>query len=186
MEPSAQAQVYSFRRWRLAWLMIAGLLATVVAALFTIAAGAFPRTQAWLLRIAAVLATLVFGGGTIFVAFRLFGRTPGLVLDHEGIIDNTSYSSVGRIPWAEIVGVRVIHPPGLRNRPFGPTIRPPRFVVIDVRDPALFLDRGSLLKRWLIRANAKGLGSPVAIVPSSVHIDTDQLIQHIRRTVGPS
>jgi hypothetical protein len=186
IEPSAETRVYPLRRWRLAWLMVFCLLATLVAALVIVAAGAFPPQQAWLAGIGGGLALLVFGAATISAASRLFGRQPGLVLDHEGILDNTSFSSVGRVPWTEITGVRVVHPPGFRNRPFGPTIRPPRFVIVDVRDPRPFLRRGNLLKRWLIRANAWGLGSPVAIAPSSVDVDTDKLIDYIRRIAGPA
>ena len=42
------------------------------------------------------------------------------------------------------------------------------------------------MKRWFLRANAAGLGSPVAISPASVRVDTDELAQYIRRIVGAS
>jgi hypothetical protein len=99
----------------------------------------------------------------------LFGRKPGLVLYHEGIIDNSAYSSVGRIPWSEVVSVRVERPPGFR-----------------MRDPQRLIDGGSLVKRWLLRGTLASFGSPVAISPANVLIDTDQLARYIRRIVGPS
>jgi hypothetical protein len=170
---------------RLAGLMVFGILITLIAVLSCVAAPAFPP-YAWLIGIGAGLAILLFGGTTIFAARRLFGRRPGLVLDHEGIIDDSSYSSVGRIPWSEITGVRVVRPPAFRNSLYGPAIQAPRFLVIEVRDPQRFIEHASPVKRWFLRANVAGLGSPVAISPSSVRVDADELAQYIRRIVGAS
>jgi len=186
IEPTHETREYPFKKGRLAAYMVFGILATLIGALACVAAGAFPPAQALLSAVGGGLAVLLFGGVTAFAASRLFGRRPGLVLDHEGIIDNSSYSSVGRIPWSEIVGVRVVRPPALRNRSLGPTIQPARFLVVDVREPQRFIDGNGPLKRWLLRANAAGVGSPVAISPAVVKIDTDELAQYIRRIVGPS
>lgn len=186
IEPSIEARAYPYKRWRLAWLTVFGFFATLIAAMFCVAAGAFQPQYVWLAGIGGGVATLLLGAMTVFTASRLFSREPGLVLDHEGIIDNSSYSSVGRIPWSEIAGVRVVTPPVVRRSPAAISIRPPRFLVVDVRDPQRFIDGASTLKRWFLRANAAGLGSPVAISPSSVDIDTAALALYIRRIVGSS
>lgn len=186
IEPSVETRAYPFRRWRLAWLTLFGFFATLIAAMFCVAAGTFQPRYVWLAGIGGGVATLLLGALTVFTVTRLFSRKPGLVLDHEGIIDNSSYSSVGRIPWNEITGVRVVTPPVVRRSPTAIPIQAPRFLVVDVRDPQRFIDGATLLKRWFLRANAAGLGSPVAISPSSVHIDTDALAQYIRRIVGAS
>ena len=184
IEPSHEARAYSYKRWRLAWLTLFGFFATLIAALFCLASGAFQPQYAWLAGIGGGVATLLLGALTVFTASRLLSRKPGLVLDHEGIIDNSSYSSVGRIPWSEITGVRVVTPPVVRRNLTALPVQAPRFLVVDVRDPQRFIDGSSLLKRWFLRANSAGLGSPVAISPASVHVDTDELAQYIRRIVG--
>jgi hypothetical protein len=184
IEPAMETHAYGFKKWRLAGLMIFGILVTLIAVLFCLAAPAFQH--AWLIGIGGGLAILLFGGTTVFTARRLFSRRPGLVLDHEGIIDDSSYSSVGRIPWSAIISVRVVRPPGFRSSLYGPTIRVPAFLVLDVRDPQRFIDGSALVKRWLLRGNLASFGSPVAISPASVHIDADELAQYIRRIVGPS
>jgi len=69
---------------------------------------------------------------------------------------------------------------------YGPTIRVPAFLVLDVRDPQRFIDGSTPVKRWLLRGNLTSFGSPVAISPASVHIDADELARYIRRIVGPS
>lgn len=184
-EPAIETRAYPFRKWRLAWFMVLAILVTLFAVLACLAAPAFPQHM-WLVRIGGGLAIVLFGGAAVFFAGRLFGRGPGLVLDREGIIDNSTYSSVGRIPWSEISGVRVARPPAYRNSLYGPALQVPRFLVIEVRDPRQFIDRSNPLKRWFLRANAAGLGSPVAISPASVHIDTDELAQYIRRISGVS
>lgn len=168
------------------WLAIFGLFAALIAALYCVAAPGNSVEQIWLTRIVAGAATLLFGALTVFMASRLLGAKPGLVLDHEGIIDNSAYSSVGRIPWSEITGVQVVRPKAYRTNLSGPAIQAPAFLVLTVRDPKRFIDGSTRLKRWLLRGNLRSFGSPVAISPASVHIDTNELAWYIRRIVGPS
>jgi hypothetical protein len=172
---------YPFRRLRLAGLLLMGVVLTLVAALVVLAAGAFAHND-WFARIAGVAGVLFFGACSAFAASRLFSRAPGLVLDHEGIIDRTSFSSVGRIPWSEVVDVRAIRPPTSVGRSLL-VIRPPKFLVLDVRNPQMFIDRGGLLHRLLLRSSNSTLGSPVAITPSSVHANADELAAIIRRVI---
>src|SRR5687768_14342618 len=59
-------------------------------------------------RIVSVLGTLLFGAGIIYGAVKLFDKRPGLVLDSEGIVDNSSAIAAGRIPWEEIVDIQTM------------------------------------------------------------------------------
>jgi hypothetical protein len=186
IEPRADSRAYPYRKWRLFWLAVFGFFATLIAALYCVAAPGSSPEQVWLTRIVSGVAALALGALTAFAASRLIGGKPGLVLDHEGIIDNSAFSSVGRILWSEVVGVQVVRPPGFRTSLYGPAIRAPAFLVIAVRDPQVFIDRSPPLKRWLLRGNLASFGSPVAISPASVHIDTDELGRYIGRIVGPS
>lgn len=186
IEPRAESRAYPFRKWRLFGIAIFGFFATLIAALFSVGAPGSSPEVAWLMRIGSGVLTLLLGAVTVFAVSRLVGRKPGLVLDHEGIIDNSAYSSVGRIPWSEIVSVQVVRPPGFRNSLYGPVIRAPAFLVVGVRDPQRFIDGSTLVKRWLLRGNFASYGSPVAISPANVHIDVDELARYIGRIVGPS
>ena len=186
IEPRTESRAYPYRKWRLFWLAVFGFFAALIAVLFCIAPPGNSLEQIWLTRIVSGVAALLFGALAVFAASRLIGGKPGLVLDHEGIIDNSAYSSVGRILWSEIIGVRVVRPPAIRTNRLGPAIRAPDFLVVNVRDPQRFIAGSTALKRWLLRGNLRSFGSPVAISPASVHIDAHELAWYIGRIVGPS
>jgi hypothetical protein len=178
-----ETRAYPFKRSRLAAFMV--FLVTFVAALLCLVAPAFPQ-HVWLIRIGSGLAILLFGGVTVFVAGRLFSRTPGLVIDNEGIMDN--FRLLERRPHslerdrrrADRATSQVPQQP-VRPRHPGASLPGHR----GARPTALHRSRecGETL---VLRANAAGLGSPVAISPASVHVDTDELAQYIRRIVGAS
>src|SRR5437764_14021730 len=44
---------------------------------------------------------LFFGLGSIYGWRKLFDTAPGLIIDSEGLIDNASAISAGRIPWSD-------------------------------------------------------------------------------------
>src|SRR5262245_19949122 len=55
----------------------------------------------------AIAAIGFFGLCGLFALFKLFDTTPGLILDAEGITDNSSAVSAGRIPWSDITGFTI-------------------------------------------------------------------------------
>jgi hypothetical protein len=51
---------------------------------------------------AAIAAILFFGFGIFYFLRKLIDKKPGLIIDDNGIIDNSSAVSVGLIPWSDI------------------------------------------------------------------------------------
>lgn len=43
--------------------------------------------------------------GTVFFTKRLLDKNPGLIIDEEGIVENSSAFSFGLIPWADIESI---------------------------------------------------------------------------------
>jgi hypothetical protein len=98
------------------------------------------------------LASVVFFGLCAIVAIpKLFDEKPGLVFASSGIIDNASSVSAGLIPWTEIIGAESFD------------VRKQKFLIIKVKDPQKYLDRGNRLKKLAITANYKMCGSPITI-----------------------
>jgi hypothetical protein len=90
------------------------------------------------------LASVVFFGLCAIAAIpKLFDKKPGLVFASSGIIDNASSVSAGLIPWAEIIGAESFD---LRNQ---------KFLIIKVKDPQKYLDRGNRLFHRIILLRGK-------------------------------
>jgi hypothetical protein len=98
---------------------------------------------------------------------RMCDRAPGLVLDRDGIIDNSTGTAAGRVRWEEITDIRF--------RMMGTQ----RFVTIDVVDPRRFVERGGAVKRLMKRVNNATLGSPINISIVGLAISPDELFRQI-------
>jgi hypothetical protein len=93
----------------------------------------------------------LFGFCGVYAGGKLFDRKPGLILNSQGIFDNSSAASLGLIPWERVRGLRVVSLSGQK------------FLVVDLSDPKEFLARAGLWNRWLAWMNWKFYGSPVQI-----------------------
>lgn len=158
----------------------------VKVALLTAGALLFVALGVWLLEIAdvqrrfpplyvkgaSVLAIGFFGLCLVFWLIKLFDGSPGLVLDREGIIDNSSALAAGRVAWREIRDVRVI------------SVQGQRFLAFVVDDPERYLGKGSILKRFLVKMNYRMYGTPIFISAHSLKMnfnELEKLIAEFRR-----
>ncbi|MES1199699.1 MAG: STM3941 family protein, partial [Pseudomonadota bacterium] len=78
-----------------------------------------------------IAAALLGALGAIFITRKLFDKRPGLVLSAEGIVDNSSGVAAGLIPWSDIEAFNVAE------------IRGNKFIVVLVKDPEKYLQRGN-------------------------------------------
>lgn len=123
----------------------------------------------WFVRGIGAFGTLFFGAVTLTRLYAMIRRQPALVIDREGIIDRVGWTAVGRIHWSEITGFRVV------------TMRPAKFLAIDVRDSAPFVARGNAVQRMLRSLNARRIGTPVSIAAVDLDIGLDELLATVRR-----
>ena len=119
----------------------------------------------WEMATALVVAVAFFGSCGLYALWKFFDAAPGLVIDEQGIIDNSSGMSAGRIPWSEIKGFHVT------------TVQRQRFLTIEVQDPAKYVQRASFLKRQLVSINAKYFGGPIQISAGTLKIGFDELLK---------
>ena len=132
----------------------------------------------WVARGLGLAAVVFFGICGVFGAKKIFDEKPGLVLNSSGLVDNASPAAAGFIPWSEVLGLGVLE------------IQKQKTLVVAVRDPEKYIDRGGALKRALNRANHKLTGSPVAISSVALKIDFSELVslfnRYHRKYGGPS
>ena len=100
----------------------------------------------------------------LFCVKKLFDKRPGLVLNSSGVVDNASAFSAGFIPWSDVAGARVHE------------IQGRKILVVNLRDPRKYADRGGALRRVLNRANSSMIGSPVAIPSTALEVDFEKLV----------
>jgi hypothetical protein len=111
-----------------------------------------------------LVTVLIFGLCVLVGLKMLFDKKPGLVFNSSGIVDNASDVAAGFIPWSEIVGTRVLE------------IQKQKTLIIGVRDPQKYIDRGGALRRTLNKSNYKMVGSPIAISSSTLKINFSELV----------
>ena len=178
-------QEIPLRKGKLALFLVLALGFVVVSVGLSPVGWFHVRRLAWFVEGVGVVGAVFFGACAVFCVIRLLSRRPGLVIDRGGIVDDTSYSSVGRVPWSQIVDVTITRMPT-----YWPSLflraTSPRIMVIDVRQPQLFVGRGNWLQRLLRRGSIDLLGSPVVISGSILHADLDDLARRIRQGASAS
>lgn len=111
-----------------------------------------------------ILSIIFFGPCAIFALKKLFDKKPGLVLNNVGMVDNSSGASAGLVPWSEIVGSEVFK------------IQEQKMLIIKVRNPQKYIERGGRLKQTLNSANYKMCGSPIVISSNNLDIKFPELL----------
>jgi hypothetical protein len=119
---------------------------------------------AFVMTMLLTVTVVFFGWCGLSAVWKFFDSAPGLIIDDQGIVDNSSGVSGGRIPWSEIKGVHVT------------TVQMQRFLTIEVRDPEKYIQRASFLKRQLVRLNARHFGGPIQISANTLKINFDELL----------
>jgi len=144
-------------------LLVVGAIAFVAAGLWIWSIADTRPEDAVRMKATAVAAIGFFGLCAVYGSVKLFDRKPGLVIDAEGIIDNSSAVAVGRIAWSDVVAITVN------------AIERQRFLTVAVRDPQKYAARGGPLRRLLHAANLKRAGSPINISSTALRIGFDEL-----------
>jgi hypothetical protein len=106
-----------------------------------------------------IVSIVIFGALALFFVKKLFDKKPGLVFNNSGIVDNASAVAVGFIPWSEITGYDIFEMPQQK------------MLIIMVKDPQKYVDRGNAVQRRLNQANFKMCGSPITISANALKIN---------------
>jgi hypothetical protein len=111
------------------------------------------------------LASIVFFGlAGLYGLKKLFDRKPALIFNEHGLFDNASAVSAGFIPWSEVTGTAVFE------------VNKQKTLIIAVRNPQQYIERGGALKRALNKANYRMVGSPISISAGTLEINFSELV----------
>jgi len=124
-----------------------------------------PRFHPLFMRGFALAGAVLFGLCGIYGCIKVFDGKPGLVIDREGVVDNSSAAPAGRIGWDEITALEVVEVSGQR------------MLAIRVVDPQKYVERGGPLRRMLNAANCRMTGSPINVSSHALSINFDDLLR---------
>ncbi len=110
------------------------------------------------------MSIIIFGILALFFFRKLFDKQPGLVFTNLGIVDNASAVSAGFIPWSEVLGSEIFE------------MQRQKMLIIMVKDPEKYVDRGNAVQRTLNKANYKMCGSPITISANALKINFSELL----------
>jgi hypothetical protein len=119
------------------------------------------------MKIVAIAGAIFFGIAAIFSFYKLFDRNAGLVIDVEGIHDNSSAIGSRIIKWNNITGLSIEQ------------IQKTKLLILSVNNAEELISAESKFKRWLMSANYKKYGTPIVISSTSLNITFDELVKTI-------
>lgn len=93
----------------------------------------------------------------------IFDKKTGIIIDEEGILDNSSYVAVGLIKWSDIKSIRKSN------------VSSTEFLLIDINNPDEYINRKKGLKKILLKMNYKSYGTPISISSNFVECDFHKL-----------
>lgn len=116
------------------------------------------------LKVIGIVSILLFSATGIFSFKKMFDKKPGLVIDTDGITDNSSGVSVGLIEWEDITDIKTHQ------------IMSTKFLLIEVKDPEKYILKAkSGMKTKMLRANLKSYGTPISISSNALKYNFKKL-----------
>jgi hypothetical protein len=157
MKETTEVFEVNLNRKKMLWLVLGSVIITVFSIWFYLSINTGSITVNLLCKTIAAIACLLFGISTAYGIDKLRDEKPALVVDAEGIKDNSSAIAVNLIKWKEIYEVKVM------------IIRQTKLLLIFVDHPQQFLEREkNILKRVLMMINYSIFKTPVTISASSL------------------
>ncbi|KAA5532525.1 hypothetical protein F0919_17225 [Taibaiella lutea] len=110
--------------------------------------------------IAAILFFTTIG---IYAIKKLFDKKTGLIIDENGILDNTNASSIGLIKWTDITVIKTEQ------------IASTKFLLIYTINPGFYLDKAKGLTKKLMAGNNSMYGTPLSITSGALKCNFNNL-----------
>ncbi len=122
-----------------------------------------------IVKVIGIVGMLFFGATGILGFKKLFDKKVGLVIDSNGITDNSNASSVGLIEWNDISDI------------ITKQVMSTKFLLINVKNPEKYIGKAkSGMKAKLMRSNMKMYGTPLSITSNTLKYDFGKLEQLIQ------
>ncbi|CAM3301855.1 STM3941 family protein [Aequorivita lipolytica] len=123
-----------------------------------------------LIRVVGIIGVALFGIFSFFIFKKVFDKKFGLIIDKNGITDNSNATSIGLVKWTDIIGIRVLE---VVNQ---------KFVMIDVSNPEHYIGlKKNGIGKMAMKANYNKYGSPISITANSLKADFKEVWEIIEK-----
>ncbi|WP_343681325.1 STM3941 family protein [Chryseobacterium arthrosphaerae] len=148
-------------------LLIGSLIFTIFSILFIMIPNRFTTlliNNMILLQFIGTLGVFFFGFALLtMIRKRLLDKNMGIIINGEGIIDNSSFVGVGLIKWEDIVSIEKSN------------VLSTNFLLINVKNPETYINLSTGIKSKLLKGNDKSYGTPISISSNFVNCSFSQL-----------
>jgi len=122
-----------------------------------------------LIRIIGIITTVFFGIGVVYGIKKLFDKKVALIIDSNGITDNSNASSIGLIEWNDISGIRTIK------------VMSTKFLLIDISNPEKYIEKAkNRIQARLMKANMNMYETPLSITSNTLNYNFGELEKLIK------
>lgn len=119
-----------------------------------------------------IVCILIFSVASIFFINKLLSGKPAVVINKDGIYDNSSASSVGLINWEDIVRTEI--------RRTSQT----SYIAIYVKDPKKYTSKNkNWFKKRLLNSNQKLCKTPITIATNTLNSSAEELNEIINTEI---
>lgn len=163
------ATIISFNKNRLIKYFIISILFIVTGILFITNPMWFIKSNdSLVIKIIGYAVVIFFSACGIFISQKLFDKKPGLILDAEGITDNSSAVAAGKILWKDIKSIAVQQ------------VQAQSFIMINVKNPEFYLQRErNPIKKRMMELNYRLYQTPLHITANGLKIGFEELYEII-------
>lgn len=147
------------------WLLnIGSILFVLISIWMLIANVGFHRYNPIVVKLAAIAGILFFGATSFFGFKKLFDKKFGLIINEEGILDNTSGISVGLIKWDDIVDIQI-------NQ-----VMTNKFISIYVKNQDEYIAKAkNKMMARIMKSNIRMVGTPISISSNTLSYNFNNL-----------
>ena len=125
------------------------------------------------LRCTGAIAFLFFGWIALVLVKKISGSPIGLIINDEGILDNSGGVPAGQIPWKDIREITLLK---VANQ---------RFIMIVVNNPEDYIKlQNNFIRRKTMEINYKSYGSPISISSNTLKYDLDELFHLLQEKLN--
>ena len=134
----------------------------------------FPRLEGFfkfkLTAVVVIVAVIVWA--IIIIIKQSSTKKPGLIIDQQGVTDNTNILSVGFIPWSDIISI---------EEAMGDFKR--KMIVLKVKNPEVYINK-TVNMAASRQVQFRQFGSPIVIMPANLKIDPQALLSLFRERIN--
>lgn len=117
------------------------------------------------------MAILFFGYMLYFNIRKIADTKPGIIIDDQGITDNSSAFPLGFVPWQDIRRLATV------------TVARQKFLVIGIGNPQVYIEREKGLKKTTLEYNYRSYGSPFIISANGLACTLEELQAAIEQKI---